>query len=87
MHLPMWYIHQKETCKFTIFYCIRMLQLRLWSIIQYHKHNVPSMRSSGPGLRNNLQNNVAVNRGERISYTKELEAQTENGKVRWMIQG
>jgi hypothetical protein len=87
MHLHMWYIHQKETCKFTIFYWIRMLQLRLWSIIQYHKRKVPSTRSSGPGLRNNLQNNVAVNRGERISYTKELEAQTENGKVRWMIQG
>jgi len=60
MNLHMWYICQKDTCIFTILYCIRMLQLSQRSIRQYRKHNFPFLCSSGPCLQNSLHNNVAV---------------------------
>jgi len=65
MNLGMWYIRRKDTCIFTIVYCIRMLQLSSRSMRQYRKHNFPSMCSSGPCLQNILHNNVAVNGGGR----------------------
>jgi len=68
MHLHMWYIGRKDTCVFTIFYCITMLQLSERSIRQYRKQNFPFMRSSGPCLQNSLHNNVAVVNGRAREF-------------------
>ena len=68
MKLHMWYICWKNTCIFTIFYCIMMLQLGSRLIRQYRKQKFPFMHSSGPCLQNPVHNNYAVVNGRARQY-------------------